>query len=309
MMINFLIKSSNRIICIGFVTLIGAVGVGVWVGPNHVPSDPSAVFGGKTVSRNGTGPHRNANEAANSKSRPSSETSKDFEQDAALGAEKLSSTASPALGGFLDEGPLDVDSRVRAMQGMRGVSFSEADRKAALQFLAGKNIPAGMGKGSSHWLADEVLTSLRLQEPPWPDMAKALGEVAFRAETDPVIRDYIMQHLGLIWEKTGPQPEIEKSLWQAVTTSDETTPGTALLALSRGYARDQKEEPQKKVRQQALSLASDANTQLAVRVTALSIAGEGGGVEVKALATSLTQDPKTPVILRKVAERVVNRAE
>lgn len=42
---------------------------------------------------------------------------------------------------------------------------------------------------------------------------------------------------------------------------------------------------------------------LAVRVTALSIAGDGGR-EVKALAESLTKNSETPVILKKVAERV-----
>jgi len=43
---------------------------------------------------------------------------------------------------------------------------------------------------------------------------------------------------------------------------------------------------------------------LAVRVTALSIAGEGGSREVKAVAAGLAENSETPVILRKVAERV-----
>jgi hypothetical protein len=162
-----------------------------------------------------------------------------------------------------------------------------------------------MGKGSQQWLADELLTVMRLQEPPQEGLAKDLAKAAFQAETDPVVRDYIMQHLGHLWEQTGPREEIEEALWQAVESSDETTPGTALLALSRGYERDGQEDGLAKVRQQALSLAQNPNTAPAVRVTALSIAGEGGATEVKHLAGDLIGNPETPVMLRKVAERVL----
>ncbi len=205
----------------------------------------------------------------------------------------------------LASGQQTVEERVRLLKGMRGVSFSSKEREAALAFLAGKNVLDGMSKSSTQWMADELLTMLRSQEPPWNGLAAELGKTAFQPQTDPVIRDYIMQHLGLIWEKTGPQAEIENSLWKALATKDETTPGTALIALSRGYVRDQKAKPLAEVQQRALTLAADPKTGLAVRVTALSISGERGGAEVKALATSLTEDPNTPVILRKVAERVL----
>lgn len=210
-----------------------------------------------------------------------------------------------ALLAVLASGNQTVGERVQQLQGMRGISLSEEERESARAFLAGKEVPEGMGKDSMHWLADEVLTVLRLQEPPWDGLADELAKVAFQPETDPVVRDYIMQHLGHLWEQSGPRQEIAAALWRAVASSDETTPGTALIALSRGYERDQQEESLAKVRQQALDLAQDPNTTLAVRVTALSIAGDGGGNEVKKLAADLVQNDETPVILRKVAERVV----
>jgi hypothetical protein len=86
-----------------------------------------------------------------------------------------------------------------------------------------------------HWLADELLTVMRLQEPPSDDLAGELAKVAFQSGTDPVVRDYIMQHLGHLWEQDGSRKEIDDVLWRAVGTSDETTPGIALIALSRGY--------------------------------------------------------------------------
>jgi hypothetical protein len=133
--------------------------------------------------------------------------------------------------------------------------------------------------------------------------AAVLAVLATGKET--VVRDYIMQHLGHLWEQHGAREEIEKTLWQAVATSDQTTPGTALIALSRGYERDGETENLAKVRHQALALAQNPTTPLPVRVTALSIAGDGGGEEVKQLAGKLVGNSETPAILKKVAERLV----
>jgi hypothetical protein len=204
----------------------------------------------------------------------------------------------------LASGKQTVNERVGQLRGMRGIMLSAEERAAAVEFLAGRNVPEEMGKGSMHWLADELMTVLRLQEPPQEGLAAELGNVAFQPGTDPVVRDYLMQHLGHLWEQFGAREEIEKSLWQAVVSSDETTPGTALIALSRGYQRDQQRESLTTVQQRAFTLAANSNSPLAVRVTALSIAGESGGADVQALANRLLEDPNTPLILRKVAERV-----
>ena len=146
------------------------------------------------------------------------------------------------LMGILATGKQSVDERVRQLRGLRGKCFAKEDRERALAFLAGKDWPEGIGKGSMHWLADEMLTVLRLQEPPWDGLAAQLGEVAFLPATDPVVRDYLMQHLGHLWEQYGARKEIEQALWRAVGTSEPTTPGTALIALSRGYTRDLQRE-------------------------------------------------------------------
>jgi hypothetical protein len=204
----------------------------------------------------------------------------------------------------LAPGTQTINERVRQLQGMRGIALSKEERESALAFLAGEEVPEGMRKASLQWLADELLTVLRLQEPPWDGLAVELGKAAFQPGTDPVVRDYIMQHLGHLWEQSGSRKEIETALWRAVGTSDETTPGSALIALSRGYERDQQDQGLAKVRQQALELARNPDMGLAVRVTALSIAGDGGGKEVKELAADLARNDGTPVILKKVAARV-----
>lgn len=205
----------------------------------------------------------------------------------------------------LGNGEQTVDERVTQLRGMRGISLSTEERESAMAFLAGEQVPEDMGKGSMHWLADELLTVLRMQEPAWSGLTDELGKVAFRAETDPVVRDYIMQHLGHLWEQYGASREIDDMLWRAIESSDETTPGTALIALSRGYERDEQKNNLRKVRQRALALAHDAGMSLAVRVTALAIAGDAGGKEVRALSEALVQDTEAPLILRRVAERIL----
>jgi hypothetical protein len=116
-----------------------------------------------------------------------------------------------------------------------------------------------------------------------------------------------MQHLGHLWEQFGPRKEIEEALWQGVDSADDTTPGTALIALSRGYERDQQSEPLKRVRDKAMEPAISPNTPMASRVTALAIAGEAGEEETKELAEKLLKDDKTSLMLRKVAENVLGR--
>jgi hypothetical protein len=209
-----------------------------------------------------------------------------------------------AMLAVLASGKQTVAERVKQLQGMRGISLSKEERESALAFLGGEQVPEGMGKGSMQWLADELLTVIRRQEPSDEDLAAELAGAAFQPATDPVVRDYIMQHLGHLWEQSGAREEIDQALWRAVDTGDETTPGTALIALSRGYERDQQEKGLAKVRMRAFELARNPATGFAVRVTALSIAGDGGGREVKELAADLARNDQTPVILRKVAERV-----
>jgi len=124
-----------------------------------------------------------------------------------------------------------------------------------MTFLSGRQVPEGISRGSMRWLADELLTVMRLQDPPWGSLADELGKAAFQPGTDPVVRDYLMQHLGHLWEQHGAREEIERTLWQAVATSDETTAGTALVALSRDFEWDGETEhlakPAKKPRRES----------------------------------------------------------
>ena len=190
-----------------------------------------------------------------------------------------------------DEGGA-VRNRVGKLQDIPGAGFSEEDRKRAMDFLSGASWPDDIGKSETHWLADELLTNLRMQEPPREELAAELAEVAFRPNTDPVIRDYIMQHLGHLWEQFGARKEIEAALWQGVDSADDTTPGTALIALSRGYERDDSTKSLEQVRTKAMEHAVSPNTPMASRVTALAIAGEAGDKETKALAEKLLKDEK-----------------
>ena len=291
---------------VGFVLLAVAVLLGLWIGFDRNKGGGANHTGGSSAARGNVAKSGKVQEAeklgASGTGVDETRVSSSQRQPLQFRAKQVAPAAVLAV---LATGKETVDERVRHLQGLRGISLSKEERESGLAFLAGKEVPEGMGKGSKQWLADELLTVMRLQDPPWDGLAEALTQVAFQPQTDPVVRDYIMQHLGHLWEQYGAREDIETALWKALKTPDETTPGTALIALSRGYERDQQKKGLTKVRQQALALAADPNTTLAVRVTALSIAGEGGGVEVKKLAADLAANAGTPVILKKVAERVV----
>lgn len=209
--------------------------------------------------------------------------------------------------GVLKNVEMPVRERVTALQSLRGTVLSKEELQKAMEFLAGQGWPDGMAAGDAHWLADELLTALRMQDPAWDGLASALADAAFQPGTDPVIRDYIMQHLGHLWEQYGAREEIESALWKAVETADETTPGTALIALSRGYERDGRAKSLSKVMERAMELAQNPTTPLVSRVTALAIVGESGKKAANQLAESLLNEPATPLILRKVAENVLAR--
>lgn len=214
--------------------------------------------------------------------------------------------ASPLLCILSLNDAVSEDARVRGLQELRGGLLTQDERERALAFLMGKNLPERVDRGTYHWVADELLTVLQLQKPPQQNLSTLLEELISSTQTDPVIRDYAVQHLGQLWELYGPSKEIEAALWKAVGSADQTTPGSALIALSRGYQRDEVVGKLAEVRRRALEMAENPSTSLAARVSALSIAGEAGGEPVKLLAARLVADGATPVILRKVAERALS---
>lgn len=135
---------------------------------------------------------------------------------------KVVSENSSPLGRTLSGGtPRTTEDRVTEVQRMDGRTFTEADLASSFAFLAGSAWPKGLATGDAHWLADELLTALRLQQPPWEGLAAALAEVAFQPQTDPVIRDYIVQHLGHLWEQFGARKEIEQALWRAAELAND----------------------------------------------------------------------------------------
>lgn len=203
--------------------------------------------------------------------------------------------------------PADVAERIQLIRQQRGGELAPAERELGLEFLAGKVVVEDVAGGAFHWLADEILSSLRLQEPPQRGLAKALSGIAASPETDPVIRDYIVQHLGHLWEQHGFDQGIADALWAGVDSADETTPGSALIALRGGYDREGKADQLKQVRSRALQMAGSPTTPLAARATALSIAGEEGSQNAKALASRLLAGEDTPVILRRIAEAIIQK--
>lgn len=201
-----------------------------------------------------------------------------------------------------------VNECVRALKALRGTRFSEEDLNAAFALLGDRAAAEKMGKESYLWLVDELLTALRLQEPARQDLAGRLSGMAEDPGCDPMVRDYVMQHLGHLWEMSGPGSTLAKALWAGTDAPDATSPGAALLALQKGYLRDGNQEMLGQVYAKARQMAGNPGIPLATRVNALAIAGESGSAEARRLASDLLRADTTPLILRKVAENILAKA-
>jgi hypothetical protein len=156
----------------GGLFLAGAVGGGIWLCSDEAPAGGPSANLEKTpaVVREDTDPDRSDMTAG---PLPLEDPSGgDDEEDADPEVVMDSPAQPPPLESLLSGGRRDDSARIREVQALRGSGFSEADRKAALEFLAGSKLPVRTGKGAIQWLADELLTALRLQEPPWPEMAE-----------------------------------------------------------------------------------------------------------------------------------------
>ena len=76
--------------------------------------------------------------------------------------------------------------KLRDVCGVAGGRFQDAVLTfKALAEHAFRQVPEDMRKGSMQWLADELLSALRLQEPPWDGLADELVKVANQPGTDP----------------------------------------------------------------------------------------------------------------------------
>ncbi|RYZ68122.1 MAG: hypothetical protein EOP09_09960 [Proteobacteria bacterium] len=208
---------------------------------------------------------------------------------------------------FLLDSKIHSDDCVKTLQSLRFTTFSLNDQDLALQFLSGEINNEVFSRQSYFWIADELLTCLRVQPSILPELIPRLIRIAEAPNTDQVIKDYIVQHLGHLWEAKEGGGLVEQYLTTSLDSGRGTVPGTALIALKRGFEREDRMTDANELQKRAAQIVRDPETDMSSRVTALALLGDSGNPIGIDFAHQFVNSPDTPAILHRVAVGILER--
>jgi HEAT repeat protein len=123
------------------------------------------------------------------------------------------------------------------------------------------------------------------------DLVQVLVAIFQDPAQDVVMRDYAVQHMRPTYVQAGPEQRdiLQQALWYALTETDSSIAGTALLAL-QDLARDYKEIAPDRLGEAALNLAGDERCGELSRITAVQVCGRLGLQQAGPLLLQLAQN-------------------
>lgn len=209
--------------------------------------------------------------------------------------------------------PLDLVLDTRASMARRldavgklGGHLREDEIAALVDYLRSP-VPAAIAT-AERAIRNDVLNVLWTQPLPVARMTEVLSNLYLEKSTDPVMRDYALQHLSLWREKVAEaEPvaaqRVDETLWQAAADASSTYAGTALLALSRVMEEGVEPNDEQVARLQAAAsrAAGDPGTALPSRVTATELLGRLGVKDAEQALAPLLADADAPPMLRLAA--------
>jgi hypothetical protein len=180
--------------------------------------------------------------------------------------------------------------RVKAVHALN----AELTAEEAQAFHAYLLMPAQSGpetRQEENWLRNVMMDKLAEQPNAPTNFARVLVSIFQDKEQDVVMRDYAVQHMTPIYERTTAEEKtlLRQTLWQAVEETGSSIAGTALLALG-DLAQDQPEIEKNKLAEAALKMAGDQQCGELSRVTAVQVCGRMGMSEAAPVALELAQN-------------------
>ena len=148
-------------------------------------------------------------------------------------------------------------------------------------------------------LKNDVWNLLRNQTVVPPDLIPVTAAVFRDPAQPPAVRDYALQHLGVMLERPlrrAERGDILECLREAAGQDAAPWSGTALIALSR--MPDADAEDRAFLRSRAVTVAVASHSHPAARVTAVQIAAEQGCRDILPTARALAYDRDAAVPLR-----------
>ncbi len=218
---------------------------------------------------------------------------------------------TPSVAALLTSDPVPLAARLDLLSAV-GNNLPAADRRALLDSI-GNTPPSGLTTADWHSLANDILQTLRNQQPYTPEYTDRLLALWHDKSLDPTLRDYALQQLRE-WVADGDtrstheeRPEkialIRRTFLQAATPghpdcdSQSTTTGTALLALDEWTSSPSPHFSAPEFQQLLLAHAGGPDTHRGVRATALQLCARRHIRDALPIARSILADTSSPAIL------------
>ena len=182
------------------------------------------------------------------------------------------------------------------------MSSTDADIDALYSYLLTKN-PADDDQ-IEQVLKNDLMNELCALKPPPVQFADTLAQLYHDRSQNEVIRDYAVQHLATFYgEMSTASDDLKRTrsfetgeaasvLWDALSETDDSIAGTALLGLSR-LGQSHTDIDAKQVAEAALKLAEDNQAGELSRITALQVCAKLNVPAALPLALSAAQPSQT----------------
>jgi HEAT repeat protein len=164
------------------------------------------------------------------------------------------------------------------------------ESQALYGYLLAPSPASGDNRQEENWLRNELMDKLTAQAALPKDLVQVLVAIYQDPAQDIVMRDYAVQHMRPAYAQAGleDQATLQQVLWNAVTETDSSIAGTALLAL-RDLAQDHHEIEPNQLGEAALKLAADDRCGELSRITAVQVCGRLGMNQTSPLLLQLVQ--------------------
>jgi hypothetical protein len=188
------------------------------------------------------------------------------------------------------------EERLQAIRSLSG-QLTDLDWEALRPFLLK---PDGLDRDQlGQVLKNNLLDALCSISPPPDGLGDVLAQIYRDRQQDDVVRDYAVQHMTAYYEQMAAQPNlvgtqqaVQKVLWEAVTETDDSIGGTALLALKR-LSQEYPGFDQEKVASTALQMAGDDSAGELTHITALQVCAQLAVASALPLAVQAAQNGET----------------
>ena len=198
------------------------------------------------------------------------------------------------------------DRRLAAVEAMVGKKPSDADREGLYAFLRQKS---GLDNGQLEQVVkNKLMDVLCAMNPPPPGLLDLLTQIYHDPDQNAVLRDYAVQHVAAFYqqleiatdvnpqEKSAGLAEARKILWDALSETDSSIAGTALLGLTRLSRESPEAFDPRQIAGVAQEMAGAATSGELTRITAIQVCAQLNAQDALPVIQAAVQNGQTMTV-------------